>query len=76
MPAEESDRLGVKPVRERTATVDKAERNWGSEEHFGIKHRNAEFRVCPAGFQCLLPMLPSLLFGMMMFILSHCMLEV
>ena len=75
MPAEESDRLGVKPARENYVAVDKAERNWGSKENFGIKHRGAAFGVCPASFQCLLPMLPCLPLGMM-YILSHCMLEV
>jgi hypothetical protein len=44
------------PKREKCVAVNKAERSWSSEEHFDIRPGDAEFRVCPAGFQsCFAP---------------------
>ena len=35
------------------------EKNWRSEEHFDIRHGDAELGVCPAGFHsCFGPVLP------------------
>ena len=42
---------GVEPAQEKKcAAVDKAGRSWRSEERFDIRHGQAEFVVCPAGF--------------------------
>ena len=39
--------------------VNKAERNQRSEEHFDIRHGDAEFGICPAGFRpCCGPVFP------------------
>ena len=35
--------------RKKYVAVNKAERNWRSEEHFDIRHGDTEFGVCPAG---------------------------
>ena len=49
---------GTSP-REKCVAVSKAERSWRSEERFDISHEDAEFRVCPAGFQsCFGPVFP------------------
>ena len=49
--------------RENWVVVNKAKRNWSSNEHFGIRHGDAEFGVCPAGFQyCSCPVFPHLCF--------------
>ena len=49
--------------REKCVAVNKAERSWRSEEHFDIRHGDAESGVCPVGFslalvQYFLPLLP------------------
>ena len=45
--------------RRKCVVLNKAEWNWKSEEHFDIRHGDAEFRVCPAGFQsCFGPVFP------------------
>ena len=45
--------------RKKGAAVNKAEQSWGSEEHFDISHGDAEFGVCPDGFQsCFGPVFP------------------
>ena len=36
--------------RKKYVSVNKAERSWRSEEHFDIRHGDAEFGVCPARF--------------------------
>ena len=69
------------PKRKKCVGGNKAKRSWRSEESFDIRHEDAEFGVCPAGFQLylnqyFLTMSPSLCFGMVMSILCHCMLEV
>ena len=39
--------------------VNKDKKNWRSEAHFDIRHGDAEFGVCPAGFQsCFGPVFP------------------
>lgn len=57
------------PKREKCVAVNKAERNWRSEEHFDIRYGDAEFGVCPVGFQSFLSMFPFLPFGMVIYIL-------
>ena len=37
--------------RERDVEINKAEGTWRPEEHFDIRHGDAEFGVCPASFQ-------------------------
>jgi hypothetical protein len=39
------------PKRKKCVPVNKDERSWRSEEHFDISYGDAEFGVCPAGFQ-------------------------
>ena len=39
------------PKRKNYVEVNKTERNWRREEHFGIRFGDAEFGVCPAGSQ-------------------------
>ena len=43
---------GVEPAQEQKVfvAVNRAGKNWRSEDHFDIKHRDADFRVCSAGF--------------------------
>lgn len=38
------------PKRKKFIAVNKDERSWRSEEHFDIRHGDAEFGVLPAGF--------------------------
>ena len=41
----------MEPAQEREVyVVNKAERGWRSEEHFDIRHGDAEFGICPTGF--------------------------
>ena len=48
------------PKRMKFVEVIKAERSWRSEECFDIRHGDAEFEVCPAGFwSCFGPVFPS-----------------
>ena len=47
------------PKRKKCAAVSNAGRSWRSEEHFDIRRGDAEFGVCPAGFQsCFGPVFP------------------
>lgn len=39
------------PMKEKCVTVNKAERDQGSEECFDLRHGDAELGVYPAGFQ-------------------------
>ena len=39
------------PKREICVAVNKSERSWKSEEHFDIRHGDAQLGVCPAGSQ-------------------------
>ena len=39
------------PKRKKCVAVNKDERSWRSEEHFDIRHGDAEFEVCPVNFQ-------------------------
>jgi hypothetical protein len=42
---------GVEPTQEKELfAVNKAERSWKSEEHFDIRHGDAEFKVCLGHF--------------------------
>lgn len=41
------------PMREKYVAANKAERSWEPEKCFDIRHRNAQFRIYPAGFNCL-----------------------
>lgn len=67
------------PKREKHAAVNAAGRRRRSEEPFDISHGEAEFWVCPDGFQSLvqhlLNMLPVFPSGMAIYSLCHCMLE-
>ena len=75
LPRRDAD--GVEPAQERKkhAAVNRAERSWRSKEHFDIRHGGVGFGVCPAVF-C--PVFLHILFpfGMVMYILCYCMLEV
>ena len=67
--------------RKKCVVVNKAIWNYRSEEHFDIRHGDAEFGICPAVFslaliQCFLTMSPSQCFRMVMYILCHYMMEV
>jgi hypothetical protein len=42
------------PQRKNCVAANKAERSWRSEESFDIRHGDAEFGVCQAGFSVLL----------------------
>ena len=50
----------MEQAQEKYVTVNKTERSWRPEEHFDIRHGDdAEFGVCPAGFQSYFgPVLP------------------
>ena len=48
------------PKRKKCVAVNKDERSWRSKEHFDIRHGDAEFGVCPAGFQSSLVQYPLL----------------
>ena len=72
----------VEPVQEKEMyCIKKVDRYWRYEEHFDIRYRDSVFGVCLAGFWSSLgPVLPHytpfFMFGMVMFILRHFMLEV
>ena len=77
LPKRGEDQFFNQAKRERCVAVYKAEMNWRSL-HFDIRHRDADFGVCTAGFGLALiqhspPFFP---FGMVMYILCHYMLEV
>ena len=81
LPRKAANREWSHPKRKKCIAVQKAEQSWKSEDRFDIRHGDGEFEVCPAGFglalvQYFLTMLPSLCFGMVMYILCHYMLEV
>ena len=78
LPKKAVDCVWNESSREKYVAANKAER---SEEYFDIRHGHAEFGVTPLGFELalvenFLTMLPFLPFGMVMYILCHCMLEV
>jgi hypothetical protein len=69
------------PKSKNFVAVNKAESSWRSEEHYGIRHGDAEFGVCQLVFILaliwyFLTMSSFLPFEMVMYILCHCMLEV
>lgn len=43
-----ADWVWDQPKREKCIAVNKAEKTWRSEEHFGIRHEEVEFGVGPA----------------------------
>ena len=45
-----ANREWKQPKGKKFAAVNKDEKSWRSEEHFDIRHGDAEFGVCPAGF--------------------------
>lgn len=48
----------MKPAQEKVV-VNKAERSWRAEEHFDLRHGDAEFGDGPAGFRfCFGPVFP------------------
>jgi hypothetical protein len=54
-----ADQMWSQPKREKCVAVNKAERNWRSEEPFDIRHRDADIGVCTDGFQtCFAPIFP------------------
>ena len=56
LPRRAANRVWNQPKRETHVAVNKAERSWGSED---IRHGDADFGVCPAGFQsCFGPVFP------------------
>ena len=59
------------PKRKKCVVVNKAERSWRSEEHFGNRHGDGGLGVCPAGFQSCFgsasPHSSHLCFGMVMY---------
>lgn len=62
--------------RKKCVTVNKVERNWGSQEYIDINHGDAKFWVCPAGFglslvQCFLNVINFLHYGTMIYNLCH-----
>ena len=72
-----SDREWNHPRRKKCVAVHKAEGSWTSEELFDIRHGDAEFGVGLASFQsCFATILPSLCFGMIMYILCYYIWEV
>jgi hypothetical protein len=82
LPRKAAIREWSKPKRKKCVAVNKAEESWKSEEPFDFKNGNEVFGVCSAGFwSCFGPVfisslvLPSLHFGMIMYVLCHLMLE-
>ena len=41
----------MEPTQEKEACCTQVERSWRTKEHFDIRHGDAQFGVCPAGFQ-------------------------
>ena len=81
LPRKVANREWNQPKRKQCTAVNKDERSWRYEEHFDIRHGEAEFGVCPAGFglvlvQIFFTMILFLPFGIVMYILCHCMLEI
>ncbi|KAL6092948.1 hypothetical protein STEG23_001047, partial [Scotinomys teguina] len=71
-----ADWVWNQPQREKCVTVNKAEKNWRSEECFDIRHGDAEFGVSWLNFssdlvQYFLTMLPFLPFGIVTYVLCH-----
>ena len=69
------------PTRKKCVVVNKAERNWRSEECFDIRHGDTEFGVCTvSSWSYLGPVSshydPFLSFLLVMYFLCCCMLEV
>ena len=59
LPRRAADWVWSQPKRKKDVPVKKAERTWRSEEHFDIRHGDAEFGICPAAFwHCFVPILP------------------
>ena len=81
LPRRAANREWNQPKRKKCAAVSKAELSWRSEEHLDIRHGDAEFGVCPAGFQsCFVPVFPHCAplatFWNVMYVLCHYMLGV
>ena len=80
MPRRAANREWNQLEKEKCVAVCKAGKVWRSEEHFNIRHGNAEFRVCPAGFGSYFVeyflSIPSLCFGIIMYVLRHCVSDV
>ena len=54
-----TNREWKQPKGKKFVAVNKDEKSWRSEEPFDIRHGDAEFGVCPAGFQaCFGPVFP------------------
>ena len=49
-PSKATNREWNQLKRKKCVAVNKAERSWRSEEHFDIRHGDAESGVCPARF--------------------------
>lgn len=80
LPRRAADQVQNQPKREMCVAVHRAERSWTSEELSDIRHSVTESGVCPAA-----PYFPlvkhflfmlSLPYGVVMYSLRHCMLEV
>lgn len=76
LPRKAATRECNQPKRKKFVAVNKAERSWRAEEHFDIKHGDAELGVCqlvfsPALVQSFLTRLSSLCFRMVMCILCR-----
>ena len=50
LPRKAANREWNQPKRKKCVAVNKAERSWRSEEHYAIRHGDAEFGVCPLVF--------------------------
>ena len=50
LPRRATNREWNQSKKKKCVAVNKAERSWRSEEHFDIRHGDAEFGVCPADF--------------------------
>jgi hypothetical protein len=48
-----ADLVWKQPTIEKCVALNKAERSWSYEEHFDVRHGDAELRVYPASFQSL-----------------------
>ena len=59
LPRKAANREWNQPKRKKCVAVNNVEKSWRSEERFDIRHGNAEFGVCPAGFRsCFGPVFP------------------
>lgn len=50
LPRKAANRVWKQPKRQKYIAVSKSERIWKAEQHFDIRHGDAQFGVCPAGF--------------------------